>query len=188
MNNFITRSQISLTAKYNVKSASRDSSLLLAIIKKALGNHSTYLTSVFLSHSHNDSELIEDIISILTKLNISVYVDWLDDNLTYPPSGKTAIHIKEAIKKNKKFILIASNSAINSKWCNWELGLGDSEKYLNNIALFPIADDSGLWLGNEYLQIYPYIDKSYKSLEFSDEYIVHYPDGKKINLIQWLNQ
>jgi len=188
MNNFITRTQLALTAKTKVKGIGREISLLTAIVKKVSNERTKYSTSIFLSHSHKDSELVEDIIAILNRLDISVYVDWLDKELTFPPTGKTATHIKEAIKSNRKFILLASNNAINSKWCNWELGLGDAAKYLNNIALFPVAENSGTWLGNEYLQIYPYIDKSFKYLEFSDEYVLHYPNGKKVNLIEWLNQ
>ena len=141
--------------------------------------------TIFLSHSHNDEDLLEDIIAILTKLDIEVYVDLLDEELSYPPSDKTAIKIKEKIKENKKFILLATNDAIASKWCNWELGLGDAAKYIENIALFPVADNSGNWIGNEYLQIYPYIEKHSKLKEY-DNYSIVYPDGRKIKLEQWM--
>ena len=110
----------------------------------------------------------------------------MDDELSYPPSGKTAIKIKEMIKGNKKFILLATNEGIESKWCNWELGIGDVHKYISNIVLLPVADNTGNWNGNEYLQIYPYVDKKYKSLEWDDEFNVIFPDGKKIGLIEWL--
>ena len=62
--------------------------------------------------------------------------------------------IKEQIKMNRKFILVATNKAIDSKWCNWELGFGDAHKYLENIALIPLADNASTWNGTEYLKIY----------------------------------
>ena len=59
-----------------------------------------------------------------------------------------------------KFILLATNSAVESKWCNWELGYGDAQKYREHIALFPMKpkDASDFeYRGSEYMQIYPYI-------------------------------
>lgn len=113
-------------------------------------------------------------------------IGWLDIELTFPPSGKTAIKIRRMIKENKKFILLATNEAINSKWYNWELGIADSEKYIHNIAVIPVADNSGIWKGNEYLQIYPYIDKDLKYMDYDNSFTVKYPDGTKVDLKKWL--
>ena len=68
------------------------------------------------------------------------------------------------------------------------MGIGDVHKYLEHIALLPVADNTGEWIGNEYLQIYPHIEKKYKSLEWDDEYNVIYPNGRKVNLIEWLKK
>ncbi len=38
-------------------------------------------------------------------------------------SGVTATKIKQQIKKYDKFILIATDGAIDSKWCNWGIRL-----------------------------------------------------------------
>lgn len=57
-----------------------------------------------------------------------------------------------------KFILVATPNAINSKWCNWELGLGDAAKYKEHIALLPINRTYENFRGTEYLEIYPYIE------------------------------
>lgn len=58
-------------------------------------------------------------------LNSSIYVDWLDPSMPARTCGRTAENIKENIKKYDKFILVATEGAIASKWCNWELGFGD---------------------------------------------------------------
>ena len=98
--------------------------------------------SVFLSHSHQDllNGDVDKVIVILRSIGIRVYIDSLDTSLPPFTSEITANKIKEHIRSNKKFILVATNLSINSKWCNWELGYGDAHKYLNNIALFPLAD------------------------------------------------
>ena len=53
-------------------------------------------------------------------------------------NAETAHSLKQKIKIADKFILVATPNAINSKWCNWELGLGDAAKYKEHIALLPI--------------------------------------------------
>lgn len=125
---------------------------------RSFKNESKYFkTKIFLSHKHDELEQLEGAISFLKDQGVDVYVDWLDDGMPKTTSGQTAVRIKEKIKENDKFILLATESAINSKWCNWELGLGDAAKYINNIAILPIKKDYSDFSGNEYLQIYPYI-------------------------------
>lgn len=51
-------------------------------------------------------------------LNSSIYVDWLDPSMPARTCGRTAENIKEKIKKYDKFILVATEGAIASKWCN----------------------------------------------------------------------
>jgi len=87
------------------------------------------------------------------------------------------------IRDQKKFILVATDNAIQSKWCNWELGYGDAQKFDRHIALLPLAENSGSWAGNEYLGIYPRIEESYFG---SDIYNVIFPTGESISLTQWL--
>lgn len=118
---------------------------------------SLYKTKVFLSHKHAEKEILEGAISFLKSYGVDVYVDWMDDEMPKTTSGETAKRIKNKIKENHKFILLATEGAISSKWCNWELGLGDAAKYIDNIALLPIRRDNTDYSGNEYLDIYPYI-------------------------------
>ena len=116
-------------------------------------------TSVFLSHKHTERNLMLKIKTFLEHLGISVYIDWLDERMTASTSGRTAQILKQKIREYDKFILVATDGAIDSKWCNWELGLGDAEKYnKDKIALFPIRQENRNWSGAEYLQIYPTIE------------------------------
>ena len=112
---------------------------------------------VFLSHKHDELEQLEGAISFLKAIGVDIYVDWLDEGMPRATSGQTALRLKQKIKENHKFVFLATDAAINSKWCNWELGLGDAVHYLDHIALLPIKKENSDFAGIEYLGIYPYI-------------------------------
>ena len=118
--------------------------------------------TVFLSHKHDDLDDLKGVIGFLERqYDVKVYIDSRDSSMPQITSGETAERIKKRIMQCEKFILLATDGAIESKWCNWELGYGDAIKFdLNNIALFPMKDkgklDSG-YKGNEYMEIYPHI-------------------------------
>ncbi len=121
----------------------------------------SYKTTIFLSHKHSDLDDLKDFIGFLeSKYGVAVYIDSRDSNMPKNTSGETANRIKSIINKCNKFILLATDNAIGSKWCNWELGFGDAQKYIDNIAILPIknkGEDDYQYKGNEYLYIYPYI-------------------------------
>ncbi len=135
------------------------------------------IVTVFLSHKHDELYDLKDIIGFLQKnYKVKVYIDSRDPLMPAKTSGKTAENIKIRIKQCNKFILLATNGAIESKWCNWELGFGDAQKFSDKIALFPIKPKGSTdyeYKGTEYMSIYPYItyfDGSEK-----------YTDGRLIN-------
>lgn len=119
------------------------------------------ISTVFISHKHDDLDDLQSIIGFLQKsYGVKAYIDSKDPNMPQKTSGETAKRIKERIDKCNKFILLATNGAVESKWCNWELGFGDAKKYKKNIALFPIktkGESDYTYKGNEYMSIYPYI-------------------------------
>ena len=125
------------------------------------GSHVSYKTSVFLSHKHSDLNDLKDIIGFFRNIyNVDIYIDCMDPVMPEKTSGETARRIKKIIKKCDRFVLLATNDAIESKWCNWELGFGDAQKFDDRIALFPVKEkfsSDTLYKGNEYMQIYPFI-------------------------------
>lgn len=127
-------------------------------------NSHEYKKTVFLSHKHSDLYDIEEakgVISLLQSFGCKVYIDSMDKSMPTRTSTDTAIKIKEIIKHCDKFILVATEKAIKSYWCNWELGIGDVHKYIKHIALIPIKErntSDNNYIGNEYLQLYPKID------------------------------
>ncbi len=125
--------------------------------------HSLYdtKTTVFISHKHDDLDDLKGIIHLFqAQYGVKVYIDSQDPTMPKTTNAKTAENIKERIKMCDKFILLATNGAIESKWCNWELGYGDSLKFMRNIAILPIKPKNAVdsfYKGAEYMDIYPYI-------------------------------
>ncbi len=161
-----------------------------SLINESINSHqrSAYSNevSVFLSHKHSDKQILENVIALLKNLGVYVYVDWNDDGMPTTTSGYTAKRIKQKIRECKKFILLATEDAIASKWCNWELGYGDAYRYIDNIAIMPITEKaSSGFSGSEYLQIYPVIKSEY--MYVLGTYYVEY-NGEKTKLADWLKR
>ena len=119
-----------------------------------------YKPTVFLSHKHDDLKDLQGVMGLLEELGAKVYIDSMDNKMPGQTSSETALRIKEVIEHCDKFILLATDKAIESYWCNWELGVGDVHKYINHIAIIPMKEkktNDSQYEGNEYLQIYPYI-------------------------------
>lgn len=164
------------------------------------GGHVSSKRTIFLSHKHSDLEDLKDIIGFLRRqYDVDIYIDSMDANMPKKTCGETALRIKNIIQKSDRFILLATDAAIESKWCNWELGFGDALKYRDKIALFPIKEAGSYdfqYKGNEYMQIYPFI-AYYNGTEAYDDgtpivrgYYVCYYDKTGIlilkKLINWL--
>ena len=121
---------------------------------------------VFLSHKHDEQEILQGVVAFLKEEGVDVYVDWMDTSMPAYTNAETAHSLKEKIRVADKFILVATPSAINSKWCNWELG--DAAKYKEHIALLPINKTNETFRGAEYLAIYPYIDYENGNNQYKD--------------------
>ena len=186
--NFITESQIKGYRNTYTKSINES-------LKEFKAESKYSKTTIFLSHKHDELEILDGAISFLKKSGVDVYVDWLDEGMPKTTSGQTAVRIKQKIRENHKFILLATEGAINSKWCNWELGLGDAAKYIEHIAVLPVKRDYADFSGNEYLEIYPYIFSIDSYQYFKGNYrsqgiYVVYPsingNDKVIPIAEWL--
>lgn len=116
-------------------------------------------TTVFMSHKHDDLENIKGLIGFLEKTyDVRAYIDSWDPTMPSQTCGDTAKQLKNRIESCDKFIFMATDGAIDSKWCNWELGYGDSQKFPENIAIFHVSDAIELnYNGYEYFDLYPYI-------------------------------
>ena len=123
----------------------------------------SYQPTVFLSHKHEDLKDLRGVMGKLKEIGAKVYIDSMDNKMPEQTTRETAIRIKEVIKFCDKFILLATDKAIESYWCNWELGIGDVHKYVKHIAILPLKEKGSYdfqYKGNEYLQIYPSVKLS----------------------------
>lgn len=149
--------------------------------------------TVFISHKHDDLEDLKGVLGFLEHTyGVKVYIDSRDPAMPKETSGETALNIKERIKKCDKFILLATNGAIESKWCNWELGYGDAQKYKEHIALFPMkpkGTSNSDYKGSEYMSIYPYIiyldgsEQDMKGCHLKEGYYVCTQEGEMLNIV-----
>ena len=91
-------------------------------------------------------------------------------------SGETASKIKQRIKRCNKFILLATNGAVESKWCNWKLRYGDAQKFdTSNIDLFSVKPEKTYnydYKGNEYMRIYQHIAYYYGNEKYSNGIVI----------------
>ncbi len=144
--------------------------------------------NIFLSHSHLDNDIIEQCVVFFDNLGVEAYVDWMDNKMPSITDTTTAKRIKQKIIENDKFILVASNNSVNSIWCNWELGFGDAHKFPKCIAVFPVTEDDGEWIGKEYLKIYPRIEleRNNNIHEPRISVVVIFPNGTKIPFEKWI--
>ncbi len=117
--------------------------------------------TIFLCHSHKDKQLAIGFKRWLAqllekeKVDVRIYIDWQDSSLPDKPNKETAEHIRNKIKELDLFIFLATNNALSSKWCPWEIGLADGLKDYENILIVPIVylyDEE--FQGSEYLQLY----------------------------------
>ncbi len=115
-------------------------------------------TTVFLSHSHKDADIIESAIAFLLSVGVLVYVDWLDPTMPQTTSAETAAKVKSRILECQKFVVLLTENSKDSKWVPWELGFADGKKANNDIAVMPVkrsyyTNDSE-FNGLEYMQLY----------------------------------
>lgn len=128
-------------------------------LERRLQNKSYGVKVVFLSHSHDDKDLVEPVRLLLANQGVVLYVDWRDPTMPRMTSPHTARLLKERMNSADKFVMLGTNNSARSRWVPWELGVADQMKGLPRIAVFPIQPNQGSWEGHEYVGIYPRIER-----------------------------
>lgn len=118
----------------------------------------SYKTTIFLSHSHHDNDIVGSVISFLLNNGIYIYVDWLDPTMPQTTSGETASKIKDKINQCERFIVLLTENSKESKWVPWELGYADAQKDNDKISILPVKRNyytrDSEFEGIEYMQLY----------------------------------
>ncbi|MCQ2050112.1 MAG: toll/interleukin-1 receptor domain-containing protein [Candidatus Saccharibacteria bacterium] len=161
-----------------------------AELEKARGNiqlpKDRYTPTVFLSHKHSELKYIQSIIGLLREqFHAEVYIDSEDQDMPKITNAVTARRIKHKIRKCQKFVFVATKDSLESPWCNWEIGWSDRCKAYRNMLIFPFdIGNSRKFNGNEYLRMYPYVQKD------GERYFVIDPNNKlddAVPLEKWLD-
>lgn len=116
---------------------------------------------IFLSHCREDAEVIGGAKIILEKEGVSVYVDWIEDPQLHRAhvTSKTAAMLRSRMRACKSMLFATSEASPNSKWMPWELGYFDGLKQ-GQIAVLPLLEDwEGTFTGQEYLGLYPVVER-----------------------------
>lgn len=113
--------------------------------------------TAFLCHSHVDRELAEGLQIKLREAGFDLYIDWQDLTMPATPNAETAAKLRNRIVTCDWFLFLATANSMASRWCPWELGYADGKKPNDKIAVVPTRDQQTTH-GNEYLQLYRYID------------------------------
>lgn len=135
---------------------------------------------VFLSHSFSDAKDIMGVKVLIEEQGRTVYVDWIDDkqldrnNVT----KATAEVLRHRMKSCKSLIFATSEASSTSKWMPWELGYFDGLRP-DKVSIFPLVGDyDSNWTGQEYLGLYPVIEK-FTDLDTVQKAYVHI-DSKRL--------
>lgn len=141
---------------------------------------------IFLSHASEDAIIIKALRDELVAAGYTVYVDWIDDpqlNREHV-TKETAAVLRSRMRQCKSLLFATSNAARKSVWMPWELGFMDVFTQ-TRVAIVPVVKDSeadGEFKGQEYLGLYPYLDKTNTSFFIQD-------DRKHwVNFNRWLRE
>ncbi|MBN8431566.1 toll/interleukin-1 receptor domain-containing protein [Microbulbifer salipaludis] len=157
---FFTKDEVRQAARAKVNNSYKINAK--AILESEIRSATSYDSfDVFLSHSSKDAELVLGVKEILTRKGIKVYVDWQDDPQANRESvsAETAELLRARMKQSKSLIFLATDNASGSKWMPWELGYFDGFSG-GSVAVLPVLDyASSSFRGQEYLGLYPTVDK-----------------------------
>lgn len=111
-------------------------------------------TRVFLSHSHEDRDLVIGLINIWIEDGLNVYVDWQDTTMPPTTNRETAEKIKDNIASNDLLVVLATKNALTSLWVPWEIGVADQVKGPERVYIVPIVNANEVATGREYFDLY----------------------------------
>ncbi len=175
-----------------IKDASKEAQSFLlhegVTIEKSLRFDAAEQYDLFISHSFKDKNLVIGLKHLFEKAGYKVYIDWVDDVQLDRSrvNESTAITIKNRMKICKALVYVSTVNTPSSKWCPWELGLGDG--MLNKVCILPVMKNN--YKGQEYLSLYPYLEyANYANKNVKDFWLYDQNDSEKYILLKsWIKE
>ncbi|MBU0556044.1 MAG: toll/interleukin-1 receptor domain-containing protein [Alphaproteobacteria bacterium] len=118
---------------------------------------------IFLSHSHQDRELVLGAKQLIEESGRTVYVDWIEDARLdrSKVSREHADKLRVRMRQCDTLFYAHTPSASVSKWCPWELGYFDAFSHPDcQVYVLPILEGGERYEGQEYLSLYETVDLS----------------------------
>lgn len=131
------------------------------LTEQARGFSATTQYDIFLSHSHDDAELILGVKKIIEDSGLTVYVDWIDDAKLDRSkiTRETGELLRVRMRSCSSLVYVHSDNSKDSVWMPWELGYFDGYKP-RHVWILPLVSSSDAeFKGQEYLGLYPPVDK-----------------------------
>ncbi len=144
---------------------------------------------IFLSHAYLDAILVTGLKADIEEMGFKVYVDWIQDSqLDRNKVDKaTAELLRSRMKQCRSLFFATSDNSSSSKWMPWECGYFDGLKgkvVICPIVMQPTQSD---YMGQEYLGLYPYIQKARPQGGTSPTLWVYEANNKYVVFSQWLS-
>lgn len=142
---------------------------------------------IFLSHSFDDQTLILGIVLTLKDMGYKVYVDWIHDRHLNRDtvSSDTARLLRQRMQASKSLFFATTANSSSSKWMPWELGFKDGQD--GKSAILPVVKSlTSSYLGQEYLGIYPYVQKAPIKGKTNDSLWIHASPTSYVLYEEWL--
>ena len=115
---------------------------------------------IFLSHSSSEpDEILLGVKKTLEDTGLTVYVDKYSDPQLSPErvTPETAEILRSRMRRSNSLLYVHSQHSKRSRWMPWELGYFDGLK--GNVGILPVTiDQESTFRGEEYLNLYPYVD------------------------------
>ena len=150
---------------------------------------SSKLYDIFLSHSIKDKEVIQGLAQELKDAGFTVYLDWIEDPLLDRSNvtKATAALLQARMKASSSLIFAYSDNSPSSKWMPWELGYFNGLKDKVTVVQIVLTENLGKQFpGQEYLELYPYIDHAPSTTDSKDLIWVNDRVGKSVSYQKWL--
>lgn len=116
---------------------------------------------IFLSHSSEDAEVIYGVKKMIEALDLTVYVDWVDDPQLdrSKVTTKTAAVLRARMRACSSLVYAHSANSSSSSWMPWELGYFDGFRP-NQVWILPLVSTyDSEFKKQEYLGLYPPVEK-----------------------------